>query len=62
MQAAQVTVRSIPEWRTKYLYLMMRRGRKIAKVAMALITSWFPHSSDTRPGYSSLAYSSSAAS
>ena len=33
---AQVTVRSLPEWRSKYFYLMMRRGRKIAKVAMAL--------------------------
>jgi len=33
--AAQVTVRSVPEWRSKYLHLMMRRGRKIAKVAMA---------------------------
>ena len=35
VEAAQVTVRSIPEWRSKYLHLMMRRGRKIAKVAMA---------------------------
>jgi transposase len=34
-EAAQVTVRSLPEWRSKYLHLMMRRGRKIAKVAMA---------------------------
>jgi transposase len=33
--AAQVTVRSVPEWRSKYLHLMMRRGRKTAKVAMA---------------------------
>ena len=35
VEAAQVTVRSIPEWRSKYIHLMMRRGRKIAKVAMA---------------------------
>ncbi len=35
VEAAQVTVRSIPEWRSKYVHLMMRRGRKIAKVAMA---------------------------
>ena len=35
VEAAQVTVRILPEWRSKYLHLMMRRGRKIAKVAMA---------------------------
>ena len=35
VEAAQVTVRSVPEWRSKYLHLMMRRGRKTAKVAMA---------------------------
>ena len=35
VEAAQVTVRSHPEWRNKYFHLMMRRGRKIAKVAMA---------------------------
>jgi Transposase IS116/IS110/IS902 family. len=35
VEAAQVTVRSIPEWRGKYFHLSMRRGRKIAKVAMA---------------------------
>ncbi len=34
-EAAQVTVRSVPEWRRKYVHLTMRRGRKIAKVAMA---------------------------
>ena len=34
-EAAQVTVRSVPEWRGKYLHLMMRRGSKTAKVAMA---------------------------
>jgi transposase len=28
-------VRSVPEWRSQYLHLMMRRGRKTAKVAMA---------------------------
>ena len=35
VEAAQVTTRTIPEWRSKYIHLMMRRGRKIAKVAMA---------------------------
>jgi len=35
VEAAQVTVRSLPEWRRKYLHLVLRRGRKIAKVAMA---------------------------
>ena len=35
VEAAQVTVRSIPEWRSQYFHLVMRRGRKIAKVAMA---------------------------
>src|SRR6266571_3299165 len=35
VEAAQVTTRSLPQWRSKYFHLMMRRGRKIAKVAMA---------------------------
>ncbi|PYX50814.1 MAG: IS110 family transposase [Acidobacteria bacterium] len=35
VEAAQVTARSIPEWRSKYFHLAMRRGREIAKVAMA---------------------------
>ena len=35
VEAAQVTARSIPEWRGKYFHLAMRRGRKIAKIAMA---------------------------
>jgi hypothetical protein len=35
VEAAQVMVRSVPEWRSNYLHLMMRRGRKTAKVAMA---------------------------
>jgi transposase len=35
VEAAQVTVRSDPEWRSKYFHLAMRRGRKNAKVAMA---------------------------
>jgi transposase len=34
VEAAQVTVRSVPEWRSQYFHLAMRRGRKIAKVAM----------------------------
>src|SRR5271155_5200817 len=35
VEAAQVTVRSDQEWRSRYFHLAMRRGRKIAKVAMA---------------------------
>ena len=35
VEAAQVTVRSDAEWRNKFFHLAMRRGRKIAKVAMA---------------------------
>ncbi len=35
VEAAQVTVRILPEWRSQYLHVMMRRGRKTAKVAMA---------------------------
>src|SRR5260370_42317835 len=35
VEAAQVTVRSLPEWRRKDCHLTLRRGRKIAKVAMA---------------------------
>ena len=35
VEAAQVTVRSVPEWRSKYHHLVLRRGRKTAKVAMA---------------------------
>jgi hypothetical protein len=35
VEAAQVTVRSQPEWRSRFFHLAMRRGRKVAKVAMA---------------------------
>src|SRR6202161_4625984 len=35
VEAAQVTARSIPEWRSTYVHLTLRRGRKIAKVARA---------------------------
>ena len=35
VEAAQVSVRSLPEWRSKYCHMALRRGRKIAKVAMA---------------------------
>ncbi len=35
VEAAQVTVRSHPQWRSKFFHLAMRRGRKLAKVAMA---------------------------
>jgi transposase len=35
VEAAQVTVRSDSEWRSKFFHLALRRGRKIAKVATA---------------------------
>src|SRR5262249_58105967 len=35
VEASQVTVRSQPQWRSRFFHLAMRRGRKIAKVAMA---------------------------
>jgi transposase len=35
VEAAQVTIRSDAEWRRRYFHLALRRGRKIAKVAMA---------------------------
>jgi transposase len=35
VEAAQVTARRLPQWRSKYVHLMMRRGRKTAKVALA---------------------------
>ena len=35
VEAAQSTVRSLPEWRSRYFHLMLRRGRKVAKIAMA---------------------------
>jgi hypothetical protein len=35
VEAAQITVRSQPQWRGTFFHLAMRRGRKIAKVAMA---------------------------
>ena len=35
VEAAQVTVRSQSEWRSRFFHLALRRGRKIAKVAMA---------------------------
>jgi hypothetical protein len=35
VEATQVTVRSLPGWRSKHCHLTMRRGRKIAKVARA---------------------------
>ncbi len=35
VEAAQVTVRSDAQWRSQFFHLAMRRGRKIAKVAMA---------------------------
>ena len=35
VEAAQATTRKNPEWRSKYFHLALRRGRNIAKVAMA---------------------------
>jgi hypothetical protein len=35
VEAAQVTVRNLPEWRSKYLHVILRRRRKTAMVAMA---------------------------
>jgi transposase len=35
VEAAHVAARSLPEWRSQYFHLTMRRGRKIAKVALA---------------------------
>ena len=35
VEAAQVTVRSDVRWRNRFFHLAQRRGRKIAKVAMA---------------------------
>ncbi len=35
VEAAQVTVRTDPDWRRQFLHLAMRRERRIAKVAMA---------------------------
>jgi transposase len=35
VEAAQIAARHDPNWRRKFLHLAMRRGRKIAKVAMA---------------------------
>jgi transposase len=43
VEAAQVTVRSDPEWRSKYFHLAMRRGRKIAmarRLAVRLYWMW----------------------
>jgi transposase len=35
VEATQVTARVDPEWRRRFLYLAMRRGREISKIAMA---------------------------
>jgi len=35
VEAAHVAARSLPEWRSRYFHLAMRRRRKIAKVALA---------------------------
>src|SRR6516164_2029422 len=41
VEAAQGTSRTIPAWRSKYLHLTMRRGRRIAQGAMELATRLF---------------------
>src|SRR5438034_9032298 len=33
VEAAQVTVRRLPDWHRKYIQLMMPRGRKIAMIS-----------------------------
>ena len=35
VEAAQATVRCEPEWRRRFMHLALRRGRRIAKIAMA---------------------------
>ena len=35
LEAAWVTARSDAEWRNRFFHLAMRRGRKIANIAMA---------------------------
>jgi hypothetical protein len=35
VEAAQVTVRSDCDWRRQFFYSAMRRGRRVAKAAMA---------------------------
>ena len=35
VETAQVTVRNDPQWRRQFFHLAMRRGRKIAKLALA---------------------------
>jgi transposase len=35
VEAAQATVRSQPQWKSRFFHLAMRRGRNIAKVAIA---------------------------
>ncbi|HEV2728754.1 MAG TPA: transposase [Terriglobales bacterium] len=37
VEAAQVTVRSQPEWRSKFFHLALRRGRKIAKIVLSVL-------------------------
>ncbi len=42
VEAAQVTIRTDPDWRRQFLHLAMRRERRIAKVAMARKTRHSP--------------------
>jgi len=39
VEAAQVTARSIPEWRSKYFHLAMRRGRKDLSTTSSIVSS-----------------------
>jgi transposase len=42
VEAAQVTVRSDPEWRSKYFHLAMRRGRKVAMARRFAVRLYSP--------------------
>ena len=53
VEAAQAVVRCDPEWRGRFLHLVMRRGRPIALVAMArklavCCTGWHAKEPNTR--------------
>ena len=45
-EAAQAAARCNPDWRRRYMHLMMRREKRIAKVAMARTV--LPHAPDAR--------------
>jgi transposase len=58
VEAAQVTVRSDREWRGRFFHLAMRRGRKIAKVAMARRLAFVSTGCGARDGITSSCKSS----